>query len=425
MFSSMMSQYNPKEVKLHKYNVIVFCIFFLYGLNHTIFERKFFFNEILSLLGLILFFRNLALQKLPLKISKIQNHIIFYVFAFWLLCIVHLITSISIKTNWYYYLRNSVIFYSSFSFWIGYFLYEDFRVFFHKIKYLILLLLLIGEIISILFDVYILDRYSVAVFIPLIFIDRKFTYKHLLYIIALALFHSFQQPSATLFFLIVGITILYFIPSYKLFVIFASLTLVLFISFFVLFSSHLEKNKINGDCCLYGNLYAVVTSHKIFAYDGNSTWRAVLWYKAITERFSENLWGIGFGTPLLYYHKNMHVQYFEEMHKFSPRGNAEYEIHVSGLHNTFLTLFLRLGIIILFWFFVVYANIFHFFYQFKSILSNSGELSIFLSFIAISFIGLFNLLLESPIYASLFWVLLGVISKMIETKKNTNYEKSI
>lgn len=209
-------------------------------------------------------------------------------------------------------------------------------------------------------------------------------------------------------------------PNFRLFAIFSIGGLSVLVAFFIYFSKYIERYKIHGDCCLYGNMHAVVTSHKIFTFDGNTTWRAILWYRAIVERSPENLWGIGFGTPLLPYREGMHVQYFHEMHKYAPIGSAEYEIHVSGVHNTYLTLFLRLGLLFVVFLGILYYKIFSFFYRFKEDLRKEGLIVLVFSFFAISIIGFFNLVLESSIYASLFWVLLGALLQITQVYAKEN-----
>jgi len=154
---------------------ILFSIFFiLYGLSAEIFERVMFFNEILSLIGFLTFLF------IFVKNTKIIVHrfIVFrLVIFFQVLCLIHLILSFLFKTNLYYYLRNSVIFYSSFSFFAAFYFYETFVFFLRKVKKLV--------VTYILFFLYqpsylMLERFTTSFFFPIMF--KKINFSTLLII---------------------------------------------------------------------------------------------------------------------------------------------------------------------------------------------------------------------------------------------------
>ena len=162
----------------------------------------------------------------------------------------------------------------------------------------------------------------------------------------------------------------------------------------IYFTPNIEKYN-EAPYSVIGNVKAVAESHKILNLDGNSTWRVVFWHRVIVERFPENLLGIGFGTPLLPFIKNLDTIELEH--------DDEYDMHVSGVHNTYLTLGLRLGIL----FFLILGFIFHqvlkYYYKQKRLLIEHQQLFYFYSFFTVAAVGLFNLVLESPTVASLFW----------------------
>ncbi len=411
----MLSSINAINIK-NIASTIILGVFLLYGINNYFFERNFYFNEILSLIGFIFF--------LTKVIKIIDKKIHFYFFLnflekmwlmFLLLGICHLIFSWNIKTNLYYYLRNSVIVYSCFSFWIGYYLLENFKVFFYKIRYYFLAY----SAIALCFQLFLwIDRYALSVFFPWFFINKKLTNikKNILFIFYVV--YAILYPSSTTPFVAAGLALILFSPNFKVFSAIFTLILVGFISFMVYFSPNMAKNKEGGDCCLYGNLAIVKDSHPVFAIDLNATWRTIVWYKAITEELPHHLLGKGFGTPMFAYNNNMLTTYYVGMHADYGKHKPEYETHVSGLHNTYLTLVLRLGMPYLLIFFATYFYIFRNFYKNKIVYGQQGQIPIFLGFFAISIIGLFNLSLESPIYASLYWVSMGFVAKVISQAHN-------
>ena len=397
---------------------IILGIFLLYGINNYFFERNFYFNEILSLIGFVFF-----VIKFVTMIKEKKVHFYFLEkmwLMFLLLGVCHLAFSWSIKTNLYYYLRNSVIVYSCFSFWIGYFLLENFKVFFYKIRYYFLAYSAVTLCLQLLFWI---DRYALSVFFPWVFINEKLTTTKKILLFSFYVIYTILYPSSTTPFVAAGLVLILFSPNFKVFSGIFTLILAGFIAFMIYFSPNLAKNKEGGACCLYGNVHIVLTSHPIFALDENATWRTIVWHKALVERLPDNLQGIGLGTPLFPYNKNMLTNYYVGMEFDIGKHKPEYESHVSSLHNTYFTLLLRLGFPYLFILSITYFYIFKEFFKYKTNIevlhSISFEIPAFLAFFAISIIGLFNPALESPIYASLYWISMGFVAKVISKNNHT------
>jgi len=392
----------------HLYHLIL-VIVILYGVNNYFFERTLFFNELLSVIGFCFFIKRIF--KKPLQFSFLEKAWFFFIF----INILQLFLSWNSKTNLYFYLRNSVILYSSFSIWIGYYTFPYFSDFFQKVKFFLVGYALV--FLSMKEHLWV-DRFSLNVFFPLFFLKNNFGILQKLGILVSCLAYLLLSPSATTLLVAIVCALIFLIPSQKILMLFTSIFFALFVSFFIYVSPYLAKYKESGQCCLYGNIHAVTNSHPVFQIDANSTWRLVVWYKALTERFPEYIIGIGYGTPLFSYQEGMHVQYYEGMHQYPPKGDAKYEVHVSGLHNTFLTLILRLGFLCIIFFVGIYAHIFSFFYQYNKTLKENGLINFFISFFIISTIGSVNLLLESPTYASLYWIFLGLIIIIIRNFKH-------
>jgi len=133
--------------------------------------------------------------------------------------------------------------------------------------------------------------------------------------------------------------------------------------------------------------------------DRNAIWRLMLWSYLLSTRFIYSpLCGIGFGTKLLDR---------EDTDLFwlgSPDDtHLEYTL---GTHNSFLFVLIRFGIVGIIPLVMIYRLIFE-----KPILEKEGyniRLASAHSFLFISNSAAFNVILESPLYAGTFWILLGI-----------------
>src|SRR5439155_21100331 len=99
-----------------KKSTIAFFIFLIalcYTISPWFFEKKLLFNEILSVTGIAtLFYKRFRIGR-----DSISQYII--ILLAW--CFVHALISLVRMDSLYYYLRNSVILYSIFAFFTGYY----------------------------------------------------------------------------------------------------------------------------------------------------------------------------------------------------------------------------------------------------------------------------------------------------------------
>lgn len=398
-------------MKIRKQTIfyIFWTIFFLYGIDNQVFERLFFFNEVLSLIGLLVVVHQFFTNRKSF-VSLVQSQpILKGVLGLLLLCIVHLIFSLGRMTNLYFYLRNSVIVYSIFTFFFAYFGYRYLPLFLSKIRYTMAVYLLFALIYP---SIYLLERFMGAVFFPLLF--KKYKWWSVSAVLILSVILSIQYKSLTVIMVMLIVLLIIILPSYNWF------KLCFFVGFgaiivgFTYFTPNIEKYN-EAPYSVIGNVKAVAESHELLNLDGNSTWRVVFWHRVVVERFPENIIGIGFGTPLLPFIKNVDTIELEH--------DDEYDMHVSGVHNTYLTLGLRLGVL----FFLILGFIFHhllkYYYKQKRFLIEHQRLFYFYSFFTVAAVGLFNLVLESPTVASLFWGFLGITAAII-TNESTSEDVS-
>jgi hypothetical protein len=91
--------------------------------------------------------------------------------------------------------------------------------------------------------------------------------------------------------------------------------------------------------------------------------------------------------------------------------------YVLGAHNSFVYLFGRLGILYVLIIANVYRCIFKEYFYYKRYYYSNNQIMLFWSFLAITGIALFNPTLESPIYASAYWLILGFTARAIHQRK--------
>jgi len=402
----MKLSFSLKQIKKR----FVFLIFIFYALNNTIFERQYFFNEVLSAIGFAVF----------LKICLKRNGILFFpkneitrlLAFFWALCILYIFISVLFKTNWYFYFRHWSIFYSTFIFFIGFFWKDEFLKFMQKIrKWLTGIILYFIPAYPPYYMGRVLDRYSAAVFFPFFF--KKINSSKYLILLLLNILYAyfFQSLTGTLIAIIIFVVLT--LPSYAYFRLLFLVSLVSFLMLFISQIPHFVKYKEgSAGNHLFGNLSYVYRDSKILQIDPNSSWRMVYWYRVVVEKFPENLLGIGFGTPYL--------PYVEGRDTADSNYDDKHDAHTTGAHNIYVTIFVRLGIGVLFFFFALYTAILKEFYRFKFYYLKNNHIIFFIGFFTISIIGLFNPTLETPTYSGVYWFFLGLVAKSIHERRLTN-----
>lgn len=374
-------------------NYILFFLIIGYFFNSDYFERNFFLNEFFSLLGFGFFLVSLvSIKHLKLRINSFG----FWILLFSIICVIHLIVSIPYKTNWYYYARTSVIFYSVFSYFLGYYFFNSFDTFFVRLerffKYYIAT--------ALFFFKSLLARYSG----PVLFIGAfsRINYGTMLFLSILIIIHGFMYDALSIIVLAPMLIVIIILPNYKSFRLVTVLVAVSITFFIIYFEDNFLLYK-TGEYRYFGNVKEVYESHPLLSIDDNTIWRLILWYRYTVERFPENILGIGFGTPLLPYVPDVQTSHhdLDEVHA-----------HVSGAHNSFITLFLRLGLAGLVVILTICKKVFQDFYDIKSQKHLRHYLKYYLIWFTIFTLGLFNLSLESPLRASIFWISLGFLSKI-------------
>lgn len=373
---------------------VIFLVALFYIITPWVFEKKFFFNELLAATGFLL---------LAYKRFKVGNDIISICIILLLAwCSFHLFTSLLRKDSMYYYLRNSVIVYSMFSFYIGFFCLRYLDGFFKKIRSI--LRYYVGIFLFIPLPLTFYERYGVSTLFPSLFKNSRHRWLPLL-LVSMNFIYSFTYESSTAFMIGVFLLLVFISPGFIFFRQSVVLILLLMTLMFIYLQPNLGLIKNQFSTKNNKAIREVMQSNRLLSIDPNSTWRLVIWKQVITDHFPKNVFGLGFGTPIVKYYP------IEDIRKVATLP------YVMGAHNSFIYLFGRLGIIYLVLIIIAYNSVFKEYFYFKSYYYSNNQILIFWSFFAITVITFFNPILESPLFASVYWLLFGFTARCIYNRR--------
>lgn len=361
---------------------VALAIFLIYGIS-LIFpeiERLIYNNEIFAILGVaILIFTKVKNPKIEKELYVVYLFLIYGIFQIFIS-----ITSI-VETAPYLTLRTMCIWYSSFSFFLGAYCIKQFKTksiitFRNRAKYFSWISLFITGF-----------RLTPQVLFAIISGENKAYF--LIFIMA---FCILKGGSTSYTALIAALIIFACINYSQIRQLFGKKILLLMISCFML--------------SLY-ILAPLLTKFLAVGYDGmggdnNITWRLMLWIYLFNEVFLNNpVFGIGFGTPLFNLASAPSFITADDGSRFT-----EYTL---GTHNSFFFISLRLGSIGLLLIALIHYRLFS--RAIKSLrndqdkLSKGVTVSLILANILFVNSALFNVILESPLYASNYWFTLGLM----------------
>ncbi|MBL7849752.1 MAG: O-antigen ligase family protein [Cyclobacteriaceae bacterium] len=386
-----------------RFSSILLVLILLYGINYFIFERVLFFNELLSLIGFIYFLRISLRQNWKLRVP--DNSVYRLVMGFLFLGLFYSVVSLFLKTNWYYYFRHLSIVYSVFAFFLGYSLYEAQYSFYSRLRGLILGYGLLSFAMGKFGWV---DRSSFAYWLSII--QRRWQWVGVLGFLFLLGLYFAAFTSLTVIIIAGAVMGVLIVPRYTHI---KWISLAAFLGFCILFYvaiPYLKLYNVNKEW-FFGDVEYVYRQHPWFNFDQNSSWRMIFWYRTLVEAFPGNLLGLGFGTPILPYHPDVTT---------TDLGYPdEYIAHVIGTHNTFVTIFVRLGLVSVVLFLLIYRAVFRDFFKYKHYyLNHRNDGGLFIGFVIITIVGFFNLVLESPTMSGLYWISLGFVARAMAEPKN-------
>jgi len=372
---------------------IAYLIFFMavcYIITPWFFERRLLFNEWLALAGFLI------LGYKRFKIGRDRISICIVLLLAW--CSVHLLTSIIRKDSFYYYLRNAVIAYSIFTFFIGFYCLKYLEAFVTGIRKI--LRYYIGVFLFIPLPLVFYERYGVSTLFPALFKNARYRFLPVL-LIFMNLLYSYTYDSSTALMIAAFLFLVFISTGYKFFKQSVIIVLLTITVLFIYLQPNLELIRNHFNPYTRTAIKEVMRSNKLLAIDGNSTWRLVLWNQIIVDNFPANILGLGFGTPMINYYP---IKDYTKLQTLP---------YVMGAHNSFIYLFGRLGIIYLLLIIPVYITLFKDYFNNKKYYYSNNQILIFWSFFVVTVIALFNPALESPLFASGYWLLLGFTARCI------------
>ena len=343
-------------------------------------ERFIYNNELFSALGLIILIHSkFKKPKLEKELYGIYFFIIYGVFELFIS-----IQAIS-ETKAYLTLRTMPVWYSIFSFFLGVYCLKQFKTnsiikFRNKAKYFAWITLFITGfrltpqvLFSIIAGNY--KKYFLGFLVVFCLIKGGST-SYTALLIALAIYAMTNYPQLRKF---IGIKTL------------ALITLSAMVILYLL-TPYLANFLVVGYDGIGG--------------DNNATWRLMLWIYLFNEVFLHNpVFGIGFGTPLFH---------LADAPKFiTADDGSRFTEYTLGTHNSFFFISLRLGLIGLATTILIHCQLFA--RAIKALKINEDRkyngvmLSLILACALFVNSALFNVVLESPLYAGNYWFTLGLM----------------
>ena len=373
---------------------IIFILFYIHSFFNI--ERYIFINELFSILGFALYFK-----KGIWKTKYSNNKLIFLFNLIILYLLVNLLFSILFSTAGYYeFFRTTVIIYSAFSMFVGFYLFPKILDFLKKIKYL-----------SVLFSIS-TDRFSLI--IPFLSFEKSNNKTSFFIFSLLLLLQYFLYGSSTQLLTLICLICLFFFST-KLEVLLRSRSVKIVVFFFALIAPILYFY-------LFENIYSkfIFVGYDLFGLDpdNNAYWRLMYWFKLISQLLNESpLFGIGFGSKL--FENNAPELWWLVVTEKS--RESDIIPFVLGPHNSIIFILARTGFVGYMLFLVFLYSLFS---KLLSVFNKRQDFSFLASFILVNITMLFNVVLESPIWAVNYWVVIGLCCYYVRQESvSLTYEK--
>jgi len=342
--------------------LIVASLFVLYLVFPQYVERTFYVNEVLSFIGMILAF-NVRAELLHKRKELIGLFIIVFIFF---------VTSLTSVENMYIYVRNSVLIYSMFVYFVGLYSYQIIV----KTKLSYLLLVPIDAV-----------NYPVNLAIFFYKFGLKVTKSKYIVYSAILLSMGFLLNSSTSI-LIIIISSIYYIRWRK------NLLIILIVTFLLIF--YVLLYQVFLDVNSYSSIITMMQSRDIYNLDGNVTVRLVMWATVLFDILPNNLAGLSFGAQLF------NIVSIEFLHLYSQIENDELLTFTLFPHNYFMYIIARLGVFSFVLFYFMYLFIF------KNIGTNYKHSFLNFSVLSLIIVSSIHVVLGSPIHSGAFWGVIGL-----------------
>lgn len=373
---------------------VSFLLFILLVLYPDI-ERIFYFNEFFAFIGFCLLIKNGANY---LK----QRYIVLRCVLFYnLYCFIYAIISFIFlqSGNNYEFIRTLPIWYSSLAFFVGIEFVQqiNFRKWFGSLR---------GNILLILLSFAIPGRLTQQLILPFTMINHNLRK----YFIVITCAYFIYKGGATSY---VSIVTLLLLTVFNNSIFNNIIKSKLFVpSLVVVFSFSLWWFKIGFEGFFIDNDYGRFEG---ITEDKNIIWRLMFW----VYQFENNIrnfpfFGIGFGTPLF------DLKYVPDF--LTSDDGSRATPYTLGTHNSLVFILIRLGLTGLLPILIIYSKLLRDYFNMKNY---PIQIILFFLFVFISLSMLFNVILESPLYGGIYWIVTGMFYQSLKFKKDSFNRRSL
>lgn len=353
-----------------KYFVVL--IFVLYAWAPAFFERFFFFNEIICLYGILVFWKHKAYFLSDL----IVRAAIPFLCVFWVVWV----ASFFVQENAVVYVRRLSVFYSFFALFTAFHMVSVMKD--SNVKWLWLFAV---QKVNMVFGYMFLSA-SVAT------TRAGFWLASFLLVSAYTMIFGGGTAiiALSLSFLILNLNRL-------LFVVFCLIVSFVFVAF-------LDVNWVYGYNTYLVDIYEYLDVYDFLALDGNMAVRLFMWWEVVSHLIPQSYgFGVGFGTVLF---KEEFIYFLGLRNQLIADEYLEYTL---SPHNSFVYILASMGIPGVLSFMFMYYKIWvdH---KKRALLGILGEMEYraFAIFMAYSIAAGLNVVIESPIHSGLYWGALGI-----------------
>ncbi|WP_026897751.1 O-antigen ligase family protein [Daejeonella oryzae] len=366
------------------YNIL-FGILIIFILYPNI-ERIVFINEIFVLMGLMLLVRNYKTYYKKTEIAL--NAILFYILYGLIYSLISFLF-LKVSTN-YEFIRTLPIWYSSFAFFLGIEFINriDFKKWFGGLR---------ANIFLIALTFIAPGRLTNQILLPISLVNSK-TAKYFLLISTL----FFVYKGGATSYVSLAVLLVVSIIKNKKFMRFltSKFTITVILAGFTALVWYVQKT--------YGT-FLVNSNYEVFQniVDNNTIWRFMFWvYEFKINIYNNPIFGIGFGTPLFDLSRIPLFITSDDGSRMTP--------YTLGTHNSLIFILVRLGIVGLLPILILFGKLLKDYFWNKNFGLQNVCFNMFL-FIGVAM--LFNVIMESPVYGGIFWVVTGMFYQSLQIKK--------
>ena len=359
-------------------------------------ERHIYINELFVLIGALL-----LIIHSPKYLKPKQDKIIIIVLFLFLYGFIYAIISFFFLRDGsvYQFARTLPVWYSILAFFLG---IEFYNCVLKLNKFWILKNN--ADLVNVI-NIFIGGRLSNFSLIPLFSNRKNYFLKVLFFVVALALYKGGLTSYIMVFSFVILLAIFrnHFLQNLLL----NRLLIIIMIVVFFYFLYYVY-NKY-ADFYLYGyNVFENILT------DGNMIWRLMFWAYEFSENILKHpIFGIGFGTEFFDISRDNLAFILQNRQDFI---DLPYTL---GPHNSYIYIFVRLGLVGFIPLVSIYLLIFHRIRKY-GLFDDLNVVALLLSFVFISISALFNVVLESPLYSGIYWIILGMLFQAIDFGKRNS-----